>query len=85
MKQQNNWIQRTLFKKVARQFIRNEHLEIIETADFVFERRGNEAIVTFKKIAGLRGFFSIDELRSARNITVILNTLERELDKRHSK
>jgi len=71
------------FKKTARQFVRNQDMQILETEDFIFERIDVRNInVKFKNIPGLKGYFDIDELRSDKSISIILNTLERELKKK---
>ena len=70
------------FKKAAKQFVKNLEIESLETEDFFFERQDeNNISVKFKKISGLKGYFSTDELRSNKMISVILKTLERELEK----
>jgi len=71
------------FKKTARRFVRNQDMQILETEDFIFERIDVRNInVKFKNIPGLKGYFDIDELRSDKSISIILNTLERELKKK---
>jgi hypothetical protein len=70
------------FKKAVKQFIKNPDIESLESADFLFERQdANNISVKFKNIPGLRGYFSTDELRSNKMISIILKTLERELEK----
>ena len=71
------------FKKTARRFVRNQDMQILETEDFIFERIDVRNInVKFKNIPGLKGYFDIDELRSDKSISIILNTLERDLKKK---
>jgi hypothetical protein len=78
-------IRRGEFKRCARELVKDATLQKIETENYSFVRIGDLVTVKFKTIKGLQGYFTMEELGKSHNITVILKTLEKELDKKNGK
>lgn len=76
-------INRSEFKSLARKLILDPTIQKLETEHFIFIRPSDEVItVKFKNIEGLSGYFSLDELKNQKELTIILRTLETEINKK---
>ena len=72
------------FKKCARQLVLDPTLQRIETEDYIFIKPDGIITVKFKKIDKLTGFFTMDEIANPKMLTVILRTLEKEMEKKEN-
>lgn len=70
------------FKAIARKFVLDPTLQRIETKNYTFTRIDQNITVKFHNIKGLTGYFDFPEIKDQKGLSVILRTLEKELDKK---
>jgi len=69
------------FRRCAKQLFLDPKIQEVETESFRFIKVENMITVKFKKIDHLTGYFTIDEIKNWKTLTVILKTLEKEISK----
>jgi hypothetical protein len=77
-------IYRGEFKKCSKQLTKDPDLQKIETKNYVFLRVNNNVTVKFKNVKNLTGYFTMDEITNQKELTIILKTLEKELEKKEA-
>jgi hypothetical protein len=70
------------FLECALKLITDDTLKKIETENYIFLRPNGIVTVKFKNMDGLTGYFTIDEMRNPETLSVILDTMKREMEKK---
>jgi hypothetical protein len=70
------------FKQCARQLVADPTIQKMETENFIFIKVDGNITVKFKHIDGLTGYFTMEEIKSPKILTVILKTVEKEMEKK---
>jgi hypothetical protein len=68
------------FKSLAKKLVSDSTIQRLESQHFIFIRVNEIVTVKFKEIKGLSGYFDFSEIADQKTLSIILNTLERELE-----